>query len=147
MKISPVKITCWVVFVFLLMSSPPAKSQVQAAKTDSARLKLDQLVEKKLLSAVRDIHNKLDLNAFSRAYSTETYLYDVYTAPDKKQPYYSCAMKVVRGAFIIERYEFRANIAKASIEMLNDKTGRYTTVEKWLVFYNNKVTEDEKNKK
>ena len=132
-------------FAFFLLLIPQLKCQSPAA--DSSRLKLDQLVENRLLKPVREIHNKLDLNAFSRAYNTESYLYEVYTGPDKKLRYYTCAMKVVRGAFIIERYEFKADLIKSRIEVLDEKTKRYLPSDKWLDYYRDKVAQDEKNKK
>ncbi len=129
-------------FIFLIPGL-----QAKPLQSDSSKLKLDQLVEKKMLKEVREIHNKLDLSAFSRAYSSETYGYEVYREPAGHRHYYTCVMKVMRGAFIIEKYEFKANPDKGSIEVMDEKTKRYLSVDKWLVLYKDKVALDEQNKK
>lgn len=99
---------------------------------DSTKKKLDALIEAKLLKPVREQKNKLTVGDFARAYSTTNYVYDVYKTPSGKDNYYLCVFKEMKGAFITEKVEFRADIKKESILMFDEKTKKFIPVEKWL---------------
>jgi hypothetical protein len=116
-------------------------------KQDSAKKKLDELVDKKLIRPINEIKNKLDLDAFSRAYTTETYVYDIYDEPTKKADYYQCVLKEMKGAFITEKNEFRADLKKGTITMLDEKTKKYISLDKWLKQREESEEKEEKEKK
>jgi len=134
-----------IIACFLLITS--TLNAQQANKQDSIKKKLDALVEKQLLKAVRDAHNKLDLDAFSRAYTTETYVYDIYKEPTPKENYYLCVFKEMKGAFITDKNEFRIDAKQNVITMYDDKSKKFVPLEKWLKDYDDKIAAKEKEKK
>ena len=122
-------------------------ANAQTSKQDSVKKKLDALVEKQILKPVRDIHDKLDLDAFSRAYTTESYVYDIYNDPTAKANYYQCVMKQMKGAFITDKVEFRIDAKTNTITMMDDKTKKFIALYKWLIDYKAKTEAKEKEKK
>ena len=137
----------FLILIVLCLGSLSQSYSQPVTRQDSAKKKLDALVDKKLLKPINNLKNKLDLDAFSRAYTTETYVYDVYNEPTKKTNYYLCVLKEMKGAFITEKNEFRADIEKGIITMEDEKTKKYISVEKWLKEKEESEEKKEKEKK
>ncbi len=107
-------------------------ASAQTALPDSTKAKLDALFGTKLLKPVLEQKEKLSAGDFSRAYSTTAYVYDIYKNPEGKDNFYVCVFKEMKGAFITEKVEFRADLKKQTILMYNEKTKKYIAVDEWL---------------
>ncbi len=110
---------------------------------DSVKRQLDELVEKRLLKEVRSLHNKYDVKAFSRAYSTERYIYGVYKEPHRRQKGYECILQKIKGSSVVEKYKFYADLRKGSLIIMDDRNKKYIPVDQWLLFYKEKIISDQ----
>lgn len=108
---------------------------------DSTQKKIADLVEKQLLKPLKNQKEKFELSKFSRSYVTETYKYDLNTPKNKNNKIYTGVLKEMQGAFITERVDFEIDLKKEVILMLDEKSKKKISVEKWLEHHANEEKE------